>query len=116
MALSTYTVQAQQIPFSANRQILSLFNPAGSGKIIKVYQVRLENNQSTAVTGVTTLIQLIRITTASGGVSRTPQALDTAGTGLGTITAGTGMTVTETDVHRIIAWSSDEPTVVAALS
>lgn len=111
---STYIVSAQQIPFSANRQVLSLFNPAASGKVVKVYRVWLENNQGTAVTGVATLINLTRITTASGGVARTPQAFDTTATALGTVSAGTNMTVTETDLLRKVIWSSDEPSLVGA--
>lgn len=111
---STYIVQATQVicnNSAAVKSLIAIFNTAASGKILRVYKVWVENNQTTAVTGGNMVINLSRITAASGGITLTPVTFDTTNTVLGTVAAGTGMTVTTSDVFRRQYWSNDEPSL-----
>lgn len=109
---STYIVKGDSIQFNTNKSLLALFNTAASGKILRVYRVWLANNQvSTVASGGMAVIQLLRITAASAGTPIVPKAFDTTATALGTVVAGTNMTVTDSSIFRRISWSYDEPTV-----
>jgi hypothetical protein len=108
---STYIVKTQATAFAASKHMLTVFNPSGSGKIVRVYRVWCENNQiGPAVTGVTAILKLYRCTAASAGVTLTPVTYDSTNTALGTVTAGTGMTVTASSLFRNYFISNDEPT------
>lgn len=107
---STYTVIAKNAYFDTNKSMIALFNTASSGKILRVYRVWVANNQITAGTGIAIVLELRRITAASSGTTLIPVSHDSTATSLGTVTAGTGMTVTTSDLFKRIPYSTDEPT------
>jgi hypothetical protein len=110
---STYIVKATAVPFASSKHMITLWNPASSGKILRVYRVWTENNQIAAVTGVTTILKLFRITTHSSGVVLVPQSYDSTNTALGTVTAATGATATTSSLFRNYYLSNDELTAAA---
>lgn len=105
---STYIAKSIGVPFALNKDMLSLFNPVGSGKVIRVYRIWVENNHSINVTGVNAVLKLHRITAASGGIIVTPKTYDSTNVSLGTIVAGHGRTVTTTSLFRNYNLSNDE--------
>lgn len=114
----TYTVIASGVALptvsASSKSMLSIMNGAGSGKTIKIYRVRLANNQTTGVTGILYRMELWRLTAASGGTTLTPQKMDsTYGAVPAQIVCATGATATidtaQTAAFRRTAWSSDEP-------
>ena len=107
---STYVVKGTAVPFANLKYMLDIFNPTGSGKIVRVYRIWVENNQIAAVTGVTPILKIHRSTASTGGVTLLPVSHDSSNTALGTITAGTGRTVTTSSLFRNIAIPSDEAT------
>lgn len=108
---STYIVNSFAVPFATNQHLLTLFNPAASGKILRVYRIWVENNSITAVTGVNPLLKLYRCTAASSGVIRYPVTYRSGNTALGTVAAGSKQTVTVTSLFRNCIISNDEPVV-----
>lgn len=108
----THTVTVQGTAFASNKSLLSLFNGAGSGRVLRVYRVWALNHQTGAVTGVMTAIELRRITASTGGTAQTPVKHDTNSAALvAQITSATGPTDTVTDLFRRVLWSGDEPAV-----
>jgi hypothetical protein len=111
---ATFTVTVQGTAFASNKSLLSLFNGAGSGRILRVYRVWMLNHQTAGVTGVMTACELRRITASTGGTAQTPVKHDTASAALpAQVTAATGPTDTVSDLFRRILWSGDEPAVGA---
>ena len=93
--------------------MIDVFNPAASGKIVKIYRIWVENNQvGPAVTGVTANLKLFRTTAASAGYTIVPVSYDSANVALGTITAGIGRTITASSLFRNYFISNDEPTIL----
>jgi hypothetical protein len=108
----THTVTVQGTAFASNKSLLSLFNGAGSGRVLRVYRVWALNHQTAGVTGVMTAIELRRITASTGGTAQTPVKHDTNSAALvAQITAAAGPTDTVTDLFRRVLWSGDEPAV-----
>lgn len=108
----THTLTVQGTAFASNKSLLSLFNGAGSGRVLRVYRVWALNHQTAAVVGVMTAIELRRITASSGGTAQTPIKHDTNSATLpAQVTAATGPTDTVTDLFRRVLWSGDEPGV-----
>jgi hypothetical protein len=110
----TFLATANGIPFTAtNQSILCVFNGSGSGKILKVYRVWLENCQVTALTGGNNILTLSRITAATASNwTIAPVSLDTTNTSLpAQVIAGAKFTVTTSDIFRRMMWSNDEPTI-----
>jgi hypothetical protein len=114
MEEATYTAVAQAVAVGNNKSMLGLFNPAGSGYVIKLREVYLRNAQSAAVTGVLGAFQIMAIRGPSPGLSAgtdvTPIAHDSADAlpaGLICKTGGTvsGETAVPFDVLRM---STDE--------
>lgn len=117
--MSTFTLAAIGATFGNAKHMASLFNGAGSGRVLRVYRVWILNNQTTAVTGVLTAFSLRRTISQSGGTALTPTKHDTANSNLpAQVLAATGATVTNessSDLRRFM-WSNDEPAVSAASS
>ena len=114
---ATYTIATTGVSFAANKSMISVFNASGSGQIIRLYRAWILNNQTAAVTGVLTNIELRRITSGSGGSASTPQKHDSTSASFpAQIVAGSGLTVTTTDLFRRIVWSTDEPVANATAS
>lgn len=106
---STYLLKNNFTALSQNLHILTLFNPSGSGKIVKIYRVWVQNNrQGLGITGVICNLNLYYCTAASSGKDLIPISYDSTNTALGTIIAGTGKTVTNGSLLRRITISSDE--------
>lgn len=109
---STYIARSSAVAFASGKYMLDVFNPAASGKILRVYRVWVENNQQgPAVTGVTAILKLHRITGASAGVTIVPISYDTTNVALGTVTAGSGRTIAASSLFRNYFISNDEPTI-----
>jgi hypothetical protein len=105
-----YTVAAPATPFAPNRSMIGIFNSTGSGRVVRVYRIVALNNQTVAVTGVSTILQLQRISTGSGGLFLTPVKHDSASPPLpGQIVTATNMSYTNSGLLRKFFWSNDEP-------
>jgi hypothetical protein len=108
----THTLTVQGTAFASNKSLLSLFNGAGSGRVLRVYRVWALNHQTAGVTGVMTALELRRITASSGGTAQTAIKHDTNSATLAAqITAATGPTDTVDALFRRVLWSADEPAV-----
>jgi hypothetical protein len=108
----TYTAAIIGATFASNKSMATVFNGAGSGRVIRVYRVWVLNNQTAAVTGVLTTWTLRRTNAGSGGTAVTPTKHDTASEAMpAQVVIGTGCTVTATGDQplRAFVWSNDEP-------
>lgn len=107
---NTYTAAALGISFAANKSMIGIYNGTGSGVIIKVYRIWILNNQTVAVTGVLTNIEIRRISNGSGGNAITPTKHVSSNPSLpAQVIVASAMTTTNTDLLRRIVWSTDEP-------
>lgn len=116
---ATFTLAALGATFANGKHMLSLFNGAGSGRVLRLYRVWILNNQTAAVTGVLTTLGLRRTTSQSGGTAIAATKHDTASSNLAAqILAASGATVgNSADVsYRTIVWSNDEPAASTASS
>lgn len=113
----TWVAYANAIAFAANKHHISLFNAAGSGKILKARKLFAINLQTGAVTGIALRFDVKRITAASAGTLITPVSMDTADAALPAgVTVRTNGTITEGAVLFPWMTSSEEETAVVALS
>ncbi len=95
--------------------MLTLMNPTGSGKVVKVYRVWAEiPSQILAITGVLYLGILARCNTVSGGVTTTPVSYDSSNTALGTVSSGSKRTATIVSTLRRVLFSNDEAVLNSA--
>ena len=115
----TYTAAATGIAFASNKSLLGIFNAHASRKV-KIYRVWMLNNQTAAVTGVITTVNLRKISNLTGGSAITPLAHDTSNSSvdLTSVTCVTNGTASNTadNPWRVILWSGDEPAVSSATS
>jgi hypothetical protein len=111
----TWRAVALGVAFAASKSMLDVFQATGGTRVYRARRMYHFNNGLTSVTGVLTTMRVTRITDATGGSAVTPVAHDTTNAALpAQLTAGTGRTVTTTDVFRQYIWSNDEPAVSAA--
>lgn len=95
-APETYVALADAVTPAQNKHHITVFNAAGSGKVVKVRKLFPINVQLAAVTGVALRFDMKRVTAASAGTAITPQAMDSNNTALPAgITVRTNGTVTE---------------------
>lgn len=95
--------------FAQNKQHISLFNAAASGKIVTIHDIRYVNLALTAVTGVGVRFDIKRITTHSVGTAVTPEKLDTLNPNLPAgVTVRAACTVTEGNILWAVAVNNDE--------
>lgn len=116
---ATFTAGFVGATFANGKHMASLFNGAGSGRVLRLYRVWILNNQTAGVTGVLTTLGLRKSSSQSGGTSVAPTKHDSASSNLAAqILCATGATVTNTgDVpYRTMMWSNDEPAVSSATS
>jgi hypothetical protein len=109
---ATFTLAGVGVAFGNAKHMLSLFNGAGSGRVLRVKRIWVLNNQVAGVTGVLTTWAVRRTSAQSAGTSIAPTKHDTASSNLpAQVLAATGATVTNTgDVQvRTFVWSNDEP-------
>lgn len=93
---ATYTVIASAATLSNNKSLLSIYNPTGSGYVLKLREFYLRNSQTTAVTGVAASLELFRFVSAgapTGGTAITPISHDSADATPAGMDARTGGTV-----------------------
>lgn len=92
----TYWAFANGVAFANNKQMFSLFNGSGSGKIVKLHTLRFFNMQISPVTGVELEIEIKLITARSSGTTVTPAKVDSQNAALPSqIVAAHNSTVTE---------------------
>lgn len=109
----TFLLTANCVPMGPTnpQSLLSLFNGAGSGVILRVYRVWIENiSLDIGITGGQGLLGLYRITAStSSNWTLSPRAADTNNTALpAQVTAGSKFTVTTSDLFRRMPWTNDE--------
>lgn len=118
----TYHVVAPGITFStALKSMLSLFNAAGSGRVIRITRIWAYTFNTAAVTGILQSLEIRRITAVSSGgtpVTQVPVKCDTNSEAIpAQITFVSGnTTVTSTDVFRTVLFSSEEPATNTAMT
>lgn len=112
---ATFVARASAITFAATKSMLSLWNGAGTARVIRAYLLYMFNSNTTGVTGVLTTMQLRRITASSSGTSVTPVKFDTNSSNLdANTTSAYGATVTGSDIFRSFIWSNEEPTTIGS--
>lgn len=112
---ATFTAAFVGITFGSGKTMGNLFNASGSGAIMALTRAICLNNQTAAVTGILTTMDLRRITASSGGTAVTPAKHDTNSANLpAQVTCTSGSTDTASDTFRRFMWSNDEPAVSSA--
>lgn len=102
--LATFVVQGRDVATGNGKSMLSIFNAAGSGIVLKLRELFIINVQNTAVTGVVSEFALHRITGHSAGTSLTPDTYDTADSLSASATARTGGTITGEGTRALKHW------------
>lgn len=98
---------AGAVAFANSKDMLAVFNST-STHVLKVYRC-YQFNMTTAVTGVNTTMQIVRLTSANGGTKIFPCAHNSDNIFLpGDIFSGTNQTVTRTDIFRRYLWTNEE--------
>lgn len=110
---ATWRATSGAVAYASSKDMLNVFNSTGA-TLVRVYRAWHFNNGTSAVTGVLTTMQCRRLTAASGATAVTPVAHDTNSSALSGVTAGTGQTVTGSDIFRRYIYSNDEPAVSGA--
>ncbi len=112
---ATWRATSQAVAFASAKSMLDIFQAGAGARVQRAYRLYQFNNGTGAVTGVLTLMRVNRLTAASAGTTVTPVKHDTGSGALAAdLTAGTGRTVTRTDIFRQYLWSNDEPAVSGA--
>lgn len=106
-----YTVAAIGATFRPFKNMVTLFNGSGSGKVLKIWKIWVLNNQTVGVTGVLGSLELRYITATSGGGALTAVKHNSGIPTLPSqIVASEGATNTlSTAIFRKMNWSTDEP-------
>lgn len=108
----TYRALITGTAFASNKSMASLFNGVGSGRVVRVKRVWQLNNQTAAVTGVLTTMELRRTSASTGGVAGAVVKMDTASETLPaqiTFASGSTDTLTGDPAFMRYMWSNDEP-------
>jgi hypothetical protein len=105
--LATFAVTVPAVAPANNKSMIAIQNTGTA--ILKLREVWIINDQTTAVTGVAAEFRLHRIVSFSGGTAITPDLFDTADSLPSGISVATGATIaTETSLFRSGKWSTDE--------
>ena len=109
-ALPTYYALADAVAFAANKQMISIYNAAGSGKLIVLKKLYLINIQLTTVTGVAVRQDIKRFTAVhTAGTAVTPVPCDSTNPALPAgVTVKTGATVTDVTLLFPLTFANDE--------
>ncbi len=109
--MNTFIAYFPDNALAANKSMATIFNGVGSGKVIKIWRILFLNNQTVAVSGVLTSLEMRRITATSGGSDIVAVSMDSTNSALNAgIAIKTGTSDTFTDLLKTIIWSCDEPT------
>ncbi len=109
-ALPTFFATADAVALALNKHHISLFNAAGSGKMVAIRKLFQINNQLTTVTGAALRFSMFRTTVQSAGTAITPTMADTDNTLPVGISVATGATVTNGPLIFPYITQSDEMT------
>lgn len=91
----TYSAWANDVAPAASKHMLTLFNGAGSGVVVKLHALRAYLLQIAAVTGVTLRWDVLKASASSAGTVITPDKWDSANAAIpAAVVARTGATVT----------------------
>ena len=113
MAEESYYTSALASVAAANKRHLAIFNASGSGKVLKVYRIRVSGAPTAAVTGLVIPLIAVRITTApTGGSAGTINKADTAEAAppaqVTVMTAATGGATEEANAFGIATVTGEE--------
>jgi hypothetical protein len=106
----TFIANAEDISIGNNKSMLSILNAVGSGVVIKIRKIFIQNVQITTVNGVAAEFQLRRITGHSAGTLITTDTHDTNDTLDSSVSVRTGATISGEIARNLKRWfwSSDE--------
>lgn len=109
-ALPTYYALADAVTFAQNKQVISIMNETGSGKMIAIKKLFMINTQLSSVTGVAVRADVKKITAHSGGSSITCQSCDSTNAALpAQVTVRSAATsVTEGAILFPLTFTNDE--------
>lgn len=110
----TYRAVVTGATFASSKSMLTIFNGSGSGRIVRVKRIWFLNNQTSAVTGVLTTMEIRRISASTGGTTATVVKHDTTSENIPaqiTVTTGPTDTLTSDIALMRFLWSNDEPAV-----
>lgn len=107
LELPTFSVVSVNTVVGNNKSMLSLQNTGSS--IIRIREIWIINDRTTAVTGIAGLFEVRRIASFTGGTTLTPVSYDTIDSLPAGVSSATGATVSgESDLLRSGVWSTDE--------
>lgn len=107
LELPTFSVSDFDVAVANNKSMLAIQNTGTS--VVRVREIWIINDRTTATTGVAGEFQVNRITSFTGGTALTPVSYDTADSLPSGITAATNATVAgEGSILRRGRWSTDE--------
>lgn len=102
-----FIANASNIAIGNNKSMISITNT--STRVVRLERIYLVNNQTTAITGVISNFDFLRITSHSAGTLITAQPFDTVDSLDAGVTIRTGATVVgEGAVLKRVVYSSDE--------
>ena len=109
-ALPTYYALADAVTCAQNKQVISILNDTGSGKVVALKKLFIINTQLSTVTGVAIRSDVKRATAHSGGSTVTPVSADSANATLpAQITVRSAATsVTESTLLFPLTYTNDE--------
>lgn len=107
--LPTYYCLAPSVALAQNKHLLSIYNDAGSGYLIRIPRLSIVNMSLTTIYGVGVELDFMRTTSQSGGTVITPQKADTADANLAAgIHIAAGATIGEGDWLWPMTINNDE--------
>lgn len=106
----TFVACATSVVVGNNKSMLSITNATGSGVVIKIYEIRIVNVQTTAVTGIVGNFELRRIASHSAGTLINTEELDTNNSLNANVTVRAGSTVATESTNLLwrVLYSTDE--------
>ena len=109
-ALPTYYALADAVTCALNKQVISILNDTGSGKVVALKKLFIINTQLSTVTGVAIRSDVKRATAHSGGTVVTPASADSTNPAIpAQITVRTAATsVTESTLLFPLTYTNDE--------
>lgn len=107
LELPTFSIVSTNTVVGNNKSMLAIQNTGTS--IVRIREVWIINDRTTAVTGIAGLFEVRRITSFTGGTALSPVSYDTTDSLPAGISAATNATISgESSLLRAGAWSTDE--------
>lgn len=116
---ATYSIHQNAVAWASSKNMMAVYNGAGSGKIVRIYRIQLINNQTGAVTGGIGVLNIGRFTGAyTGGTGVTINLHNTTNAAVPAQVvaahAPTGITLAAANIFRTVVRSTDEVAVSGA--